>query len=115
MSVQKPSGLNILLVVVFILAFMFVKSLNNSNFVPDMGLSADLQIEAVDIIAIVQPRLAYIIVPYDEYTGAVGATPFEQVYKEYDGCLMALFEKRATMAQFKVQYAMSIKCDRPSI
>ncbi|PCI88467.1 MAG: hypothetical protein COB24_02935 [Hyphomicrobiales bacterium] len=115
MSVQKPNGLNILLVVVFILAFMFVKSLNNNNLMPDMGLSVDLQIEVVDIIAITRPRLAYIIVPYDEYTGAVGATPFEQVYQEYDSCLVALFEKRTTMAAFKVQYTMSIKCDRPSI
>lgn len=114
MSVQKPNGLNILLVIVFILAFIFVKSVDNRDLVPDMGFSADLQIETADIIAIVRPRLAYIIVPYDEYTGAVGATPFEQIYEDYDRCLVALFEKRATMAQFKVQYAMSIKCDKPS-
>ena len=115
MSVQKPNGLAILLIVVFILAFAFVKSLGERVEMPDMGLAADFEIQAVEIVAIVRPKLSYVIVPYDEYTGAMGASPFEQVYNEYDACLLALFEKRATMAKFKVQYAMSIKCDRPSI
>lgn len=114
MSVQKPNGLTILLVVVFILTFAFVKSLTSRVNTPGMGISAELEIKPMDIIAFVQPRLAYMIVPYDEYTGRAGASPFEQVYSEYDRCLLALFEKREIMAQFKVQYAMSIKCDRPS-
>lgn len=114
MGVQKPNGLNILLVLVFVLTFVFVKSLNNRVAMPDMGLVADLQIEPMQIAALVQPRLGYMIVPYDEYTGAAGASPFEQIYSEYDRCLLALFEKRAVMAQFKAQYSMSIKCDRPN-
>lgn len=114
MSVRKPNGMNIILMVVFVLAFIFVKSVNDRTAMPDMGFAGGLEIQPLDIVAIVRPRLAYVIVPYDEYSGTVGASPFEQVYREYDACLLALFEKRAAMAQFKVQYAMSIKCDRPS-
>lgn len=115
MSVQKPNRMNILLAVVFVLAFIFVKSLNDGGgAMPDMGFSGEVEMKPIAIAAITQPRLAYMIVPYDEYTGRAGASPFEQQYAEYDACLLALFEKRVTMAQFKVQYAMSIKCDRPS-
>lgn len=114
MGVRKPNGMNIILMVVFVLAFVFVKSLNDRSVMPDMGFADGLVIQPIAIAAIVQPRLGYMIVPYDQYTGRAAASPFELVYREYDACLLALFDKRATMGRFKTQYAMSIKCDRPS-
>lgn len=113
MGVQKPNGVKTLLAVVFILAFVFVKNLDNPINLPDMGLTAVLEVEPMAVVAIVRPRLAYVIMPYDEYTGRVGATPFTTQYSDYDACLIALFEKRAALKTTKSQYNMSIKCNAP--
>lgn len=112
MSVKNSKNLNLLLIVVFVLTFAFVKSLR------DVRKSGDLKYEefsAVEQLVTMTRTLSYMIMPFDEYTGQVGASPFETQYRDYDACLVALFDKRANMALVKTQYKMSIKCEQPTI
>lgn len=112
MRAQYPQKTPLLLAIIIVLLFVFVKNFDSRDRMPDMGLSAKIEINTKDIVAFVKPSLAYLIVPFDEYTGRVAATPFIAEYRDYDTCLVALFEKRANMALVKTQYKMSVKCDR---
>lgn len=115
MSDQKPKGLNYLLVIIFVLTFIFVNKLTHVEPNFDLGISAELKLQPIELAALSRFKIGYIIVPYDEYTGQAAASPYDEVYNEYDRCLLELFEKRAALKQIKAQYKMSLKCENSNI
>lgn len=115
MSAQNPKSRLMLLALIFILSFVFAKGFDRHGQLPDMGFATEVATVPMKIAVMMRPSLRYSIVPFDEYTGRVGASPFVSEYRDYDACLVALFDKRASLAQVKTQYKMSIKCDNSGI
>lgn len=115
MSDRKPTDLTFLLTTVFVVTFILVRHYIVAVPSPNPVIAKIIDVRPVHIAALAQNRKGYGIASFDSNTGRLNVKRYDVVYKDYDNCLMALFEQRAVLST-KASHTrnLDIKCEKTS-
>lgn len=112
MSDRNPKELSILLLGVFVVAFVIMKNFTFVAPQTEVDIAQVAKTTSVHIASIAKNRKGYGVASFDAVTGRLDGKRMDLVYRDYDNCLMALFKQRAVLTQASGQQNTRIRCEQ---